>query len=250
MSKEITCVSIDFEAVESTWVTFAGVVATFPSGNILRTFEIGYKCDEIITGSLFWSKNTLAHSYNKQLCELGYTKETAEHKIVSFMDDILEKHTNFHIIADAPEYDLRFLNNILEAHKRPIISFRNDRYYQSVCTWSFRLALCKMHNVSANEFEAMYLRPRISCHVTSMYHKGYPKLKHTPLHDTLGTLSHYFQLLDFIERQKQKSRVQPVYFPFASVFTVPLAFSAVTTASQNSCVLEVSQSLHDLQKNE
>jgi hypothetical protein len=118
-------------------------------------------------------------------------------KMVAFIEKLKRNCPRFFFCSDSPAFDVRLLDAILAKHHHAPISHRNDSvYHQSLCTWSYRLALSTVLGVRTNSIEmaASHIpkaKREVSDRVTKKQHP-----KHTALFDCYCIADRHFRMMD------------------------------------------------------
>jgi hypothetical protein len=192
---------VDFETVSrhGDWLCFAAMVVSYPGGNIIEAITIGCERtdDEYDASTLaFWTRNQIAKDFIAKNIKME-TKEDAESKVISFINGTLQKFPAAFVISDNPEFDICILNRILRSHGHDPISDRKhgqNKYYHSICTWSYQLAVCSWLGVTAHQLE--------TGHAATANHRrridDYFGPRHTPLADCARIIASHFHLIDIM----------------------------------------------------
>ena len=214
MSSEYTevVVAVDFECLrQNMWSTFAVVVIGVRSSeerlDMLWCFSVGQKEEQLKfqskqtkdQTSAFWHKHRHAYEYNR-IVNLMSDRKRAEISIVSNIDFIRNKWTNFKMICDNPAMDIRLLDNILIAHGTSPISIRppDNKYLQVICSWSYRLAVSSILNLSKSRIRDESYRMAADFFGSSILHD--PALPHTPVYDCVLILCNYIYVTRCIKK--------------------------------------------------
>jgi hypothetical protein len=197
-------VSIDFESFSAgTWSTFGLLAVSYPEMDIVYHMEVGcvepqvdvvpvdISSDGTDTGMVdtlttFWNLHAAAREYNKHLNKLKSLEE-AEACIVAAITTVREMYPNFYLVCDNPSFDIKLLDGILQKYKCDPVCLRppHRRFFQSVCVWSYRLAMVRagIHvptNTEISTYAVSFLK----------FQRKYIPFgpKHTPLFDCAHTI--------------------------------------------------------------
>lgn len=184
MSKQY--VVIDFECLQPNEWQSVGIVLyeqTDTGGTVLRQFHTA--CDRgyaSMTPSTrgFWQKNRAAFLYN---FNQGKNKHVfnEEVEICNFICSLKRSYPRFHLISDAPEYDIGLMNGILGRHGYQSMSHRSRKlYFQTICTWSSKKTL---------DMLGIAIAPSDIVGMQTMSLNGL--LPHTPIYDCMRILNDY-----------------------------------------------------------
>lgn len=196
-------VCIDFEAQTSgSWSSF-GLLAVSTTSTGYKTVlhcEVGH-CEDDRSGasvdpdpvtSAFWKGYPEAHGYNR-LLNGQCSRADAEQKIVDTVDRLRSDFPDFRLVGDNPTFDVKLLDQILTAHGRDPICFRQPlrTYRQPICTWSYRTARVHENLPVPKRVAVGAGLPRF------LSAAGVPECgpKHTPLFDCAHTLLAFFMML-------------------------------------------------------
>jgi hypothetical protein len=189
---------IDFECMQPNEWQSVGIVlyeSNSNGGKIIRQYHTA--CDrgyDSMTSSTrqFWNKNHSAFMYN---FDHGTNKlvKTEEAAICSFIVQLKRDYPNFHLISDAPEYDIALMNGILVRHGYPIMSHRTRKiYFQTICTWSSKKTL-DMLGIPIESTDIVGLETLIAGGL----------LPHTPVFDCMRILNEYLCVQNTISSYKK-----------------------------------------------
>jgi hypothetical protein len=192
---------IDFECLQPNEWQSVGIVlyeqATSGGGTLLRQFHTacnrGYASMTPSTRK-FWKKNSSAFLYNFRQ---GKNKNVAteETAICRFILALKQEYPHFHLISDAPEYDIALINGILGRQNSSCMSHRSKNvYFQTICTWSSKKTL-DMLGIPIQSNDQVGLE-----NLTAM-----GLLAHTPIYDCMRILNEYLCVLDTISRYRALS---------------------------------------------
>jgi hypothetical protein len=186
--------TIDFETVdgEDKWIACALMVATYPSGKIIEIFETSCqrsKEDYNERAKVFWKKNNRAHSFIEKQ-GMGQSVSDEEKKICENIRRIFDTYPDIYFVSDNPSVDVKIIDQILKRNGYPFTSFRGKKYFQCICTWSFKLGIKSIIGNSLDRLSPIEKRP------TSAYF-GY---HHTPKSDCARILNSHFEVLDSLNQ--------------------------------------------------
>ena len=193
---------VDFECLQPNEWQSVGIVLyerTATGGTILRQFHTA--CDrgyESMTPSTrdFWKKHYHAFLYNFQR---GKNKPVAqeERAICEFITHLKREYPKFHLISDAPEYDIALINGILGRHGCQVMSHRSRKvYFQTICSWSSKITL---------DLLGIPICTTDIVGLAALKTKGL--LPHTPIFDCLRILNEYLCVQDSILAYRAVTRV-------------------------------------------
>jgi hypothetical protein len=187
---------IDFECIQPNEWQSVGIVLYERNvdgcgGTVLHQMHTA--CDRGMTTMTqstreFWKKHHTAFLYN---VERGKNRqvEQEEADICRFITTLKREYPSFHLLSDAPEYDIGLMNGILLRHGCPTMSHRSRKvYFQSICTWSSRKTL-DMLGVSICSKDIVGLHTLATVGL----------LAHTPIFDCMRILNEYLCILDTIQ---------------------------------------------------
>ena len=180
---------IDFECLHPNEWQSVGIVL-YEDHTILRQFHTACErnYDEMTVSTRdFWKKNSRALTYNLQY---GAGKDCAaeEAAICSFIVTLKRDYPNFHLLSDAPEYDIGLINEILLRHGCHIMSHRSKKiYFQTICTWSSKKTL-DMMGITIESKDLVGMEALVDAGL----------LPHTPIFDCMRILNEYIGVLDTI----------------------------------------------------
>ena len=182
---------IDFECMQPNEWQSVGIVL-YEQDAICRQFhtacERNYDTMTVSTRE-FWNKNSKACAYN---LDFGKGKDcaTEEVAICNFIKELKRDYPNFHLISDAPEYDIGLINNILVRHGYHSMSHRSRKiYFQTICTWSSKKTL-DMMGIPIQSDDLVGMSALIV-------------LPHTPIFDCMRILNEYLCILATISTYKR-----------------------------------------------
>jgi hypothetical protein len=180
---------IDFECLHPNEWQSVGIVL-YEKNTILRQFhtacERGYDSMTVSTRD-FWKRHPQAFDYN---LGSGKGKKCAaeEVAICSFIETLKRDYPNFHLLSDAPEYDIGLINEILLRNGHQIMSHRSKKiYFQTICTWSSKKTL-DMMGILINSRDMVGMEALA----------GTGLLPHTPIFDCMQILNEYLCVLHTI----------------------------------------------------
>lgn len=186
--------SVDFECVDGdgTWIAFSAIVAEYPTGKQLDCITLACERQEseyAESTMAFWKKHPSQLKILKTLGD-GHQAADQEVKICDFVAGVLEKHPSVFVLSDNPQLDIRLLDNMLVQNGKTCISDRKDKYFQCLCTWSYRQGVQavlkkKPPPIRTDRDVDAYFGPR-----------------HTPQADCAQILSEHFRTLDLIKRNR------------------------------------------------
>ena len=180
--------AVDFEACDDlgTWWSAAFVVAEYPSGRVLDRHI--YVCDRQSAefrgrARTFWDQHSTAR---KWLCARSEgSPAEVEVLVVDKFQELARKYPTAFLVSNHPGFDLGLLDAMLVRNNCQRSALRQDgRFLQSVCTWSFRLALKPW-------WRAKRSRPEREVH--QLAESG---TRHCPDCDCARLLAEHFEALD------------------------------------------------------
>lgn len=134
---------VDIEAFQNLkWSTIGIIVAEYPSGNVLDTFETGCMRQSNTVSAdkkAFWDKYPEAYSYNVQLCKNKKVYEE-EKRISVFVSKWLKRSPTLYIISDNPAFDVGILQSIYQNNaqrcqtKQHVQQFHQSWYGKGIIT--------------------------------------------------------------------------------------------------------------------
>ena len=204
-----TFVTIDFESYNTgVWWTCAIVAMEYRSGNIKSIAEFACDRSELAmceNTAGFWDKHGDAFLINHEHGK-GRDVEQEEKKICAYIVHLKKTDPSFYLISDSPSHDVMLLDEILRKHGHDPISKRSDTtFHQTVCTWSFRLAVGHLLNVKPRNvihtFRHFSARRKIESDIRSKHVVFEDRVynigpSHTPLCDCFNILLNHFKILD------------------------------------------------------
>ena len=189
---------MDFETTnrQDNWYCVCMLVATYPSGKILHSFEkycTVTKEDFDQETLIFWNQHEEAYKSNDKHRN-AMSQSDVEKEICKFISDIRSKYLGFYVVSDNPTFDICILNQILQRYKYDKIMFREDGYFQPIDTWSYRLGICNLLQISARRIQ------KVSRNLYQIQREieNIGGLHHTPKADCARMLSEHFRVRDFI----------------------------------------------------
>ena len=198
---------VDIEVFQNApkWSTIGMIIAKWPCGSIIDTFETGCMrgSNTLATDKVaFWGKHTAAYEYNNNLCKTKKVYEEEE-RISTFLSKWLKQYPSLYIVSDNPAFDIAMLQTIYQNHAIrqkispvPSIMIRNHIYYQPICTWSMKRTIQLITGINAK-----YMKKYTERDIYKMSH-DLSGIIHTPLFDTSKIIDEYLTLLDFIQLHK------------------------------------------------
>lgn len=186
--------AIDFESIDThgTWLSYAMVVAEYPSGKVLEERVSGCKrklANYHPKTKIFWLKNEDAHGHI--LTQYGHLDPISEETLLcQFLQSICMKYQDLHVVSDNPQFDIRILDNILRKNKKEPISSRSNSYFPTTCAWSYKQAVMSVLGRSAFKRTKKGGNREVDQNIL---------LRHCPLSDCMRILSNHFHVLDVIE---------------------------------------------------
>ena len=190
---------IDFECLQPNEWQSVGIVLYEKGpdgGKIIR--QLHTACDRgynSMTPStrIFWNKNYSAFLYNFK-SGINRRVKDEEVAICNFIVELKREYPSFHLISDAPEYDIALINGILVRHGYQIMSHRSRKvYFQTICTWSSKKTL-NMLGIPIHTTDIVGLDKLIEGGL----------LPHTPIFDCMRILNEHLCVQDTISNYKSK----------------------------------------------
>ena len=138
--------AVDFETLhpfDTDWWTVGLVMATYPDGHVLDTITFAANRDAPeVPPNPFWQRNCLAYNFNRNMSQHSKPVAQVETSVADAIDGLRQRHPELYCISDCPETDIPLLNGILHRCGRPPIASRpGGRFRQTICVWSYRLAM-------------------------------------------------------------------------------------------------------------
>lgn len=196
--------SVDFEILNRQWWTCALILVEYPSGNVIRSLVTGHSNVQFnnvgagpdSTNETFWRANPDAYHENLRISS-GCSKMEAEKQIVNFVTSVKLYHPRFYAISDNPSVDIGTLDDILTRHSLSRLSSRNNHglYLQCICTWSHRMTLKSIMQLSNKELDTLLDCHRIKINIGTSDHRKI--IKHTPFGDALHGLEQFLTFRSF-----------------------------------------------------
>ena len=194
-------ITIDFESVNARagWFAYGIFVAEYPSGKLHEVHD-GYcvrdekEFDDVTRA--FWEKNQLAWK-TIEARKKNHTEEEAEKILCQQIQEITARYPMAYVVSDSPSYDVRILDNILTKNGFPAISNRQKKhYYQTICTWSFQMAVLAMFRIKSNEVRQKLMNHQF--YTANREVDNFFGPRHTPNGDCARILSNHFCILDLM----------------------------------------------------
>jgi len=143
--KEYVILDVDDFDGPDKWMAVCFLRVRYPSRQILdvREFYVDRTRDTITHHEkrLFWQNHSAALQYNLEQ-GAGIQEAVAEKNLCQYVSELRAEIPHFFLVSDNPGYDVAVVDKILTKHGYPPLSQRSDgRYAQTLCAWSYRLAL-------------------------------------------------------------------------------------------------------------
>jgi hypothetical protein len=204
-----TFVTIDFESYNpGVWWTCAIVAMEYRSGKVKSIQQ--FACDRTnvdmcVDTQVFWKGHEQAFLLNQEYGK-GRNVENEEKKICEYIQQLKETNPSFYLVSDSPSHDVQLIDSILRKHGHDPISKRSEtKFHQTVCTWSFRLAVGHLFNVKPRSLLYTFRTHTTSRKIESELRTGFIVFEektysigppHTPLYDCFHILLNHFKVLD------------------------------------------------------
>jgi hypothetical protein len=191
--------TVKFQTIDTrgNWLCYGLMLASYPSGQVL--FSTQGVCDRPTTHfdehtKKFW----LAHHTALEMIQTypAQTVSIGEAQLCNCISYLLHAYPKAYLISDNPQLDMRILNNIMIAHGREPVYYRNNMtYYQCICTWSFQLSVLSLLHIGQHQIVS-FLQSKFICKSREVDRYFGPK--HTPIADAARVLSRHFKILDVL----------------------------------------------------
>lgn len=209
-------VTLDFESWSpGTWWTLGFLVMEYASGKIVNMED--FACDRSDmhmpnTTREFWNMHTDAYTLN---IKAGHGRDVTEEelRICIFVTTLKATMPNFYLVSDSPANDIVLLDNILLRHGHTPISHRSHNvFHQPICTWSYRLAMSNMLNITPRNIvvttkygQLVQKRKEIDTGIKKgiVHYQNVPVQlgpPHTVMFDCFNIMLSHFKLLDIAYR--------------------------------------------------
>ena len=192
--------TVDFECVndKNDWFACTVIMAEYPSGNIHDIKKFSCERDDTLSDPVtreFWRRNIVA--YHQLISEgQGKVSHDEELELCVHVTSMIKQFPKIYVVLDNPQYDNRLLDNILQAHNFPPIAVRpGNTYYQSVCTWSFKMGVFALLGRKTKDLQIILNELGLNkCRDVDDYFG----VRHTPQADCARILSEHFKVMDII----------------------------------------------------
>lgn len=193
--------TVDFECVNirGTWLSYGAVLSAYPSRRVISSIQA--TChrseSEYDTHTLqFWKKHPEAHRSILVEASPNIAVNTLERHMCEYVRGVLNTYPNVFVVSDNPQFDIRILDNMLTQHGYPPVSYRpNGRYFQTLCTWSYRQAIL---GVLPSRTRSVLSRHAISSRTSMSQLDSLKGVAHTPIHDCANILESHYAHLDIL----------------------------------------------------